>query len=112
MRSAPTRPLTVAFALPSAVSLGSIPGWRLRFLYKNSLDGSLPHEYSTMTKLRELCVAFSRQRLTQIPSADDDRYSPLSVAWRRVRSTPIHTLIRRVRPPPPLPPRGLDSGPA
>ena len=40
---------------------GSIPGWR-RYLYDNSLDGTLPPEYSTMTKMTYLCVAYARGR--------------------------------------------------
>ena len=40
---------------------GSIPGWR-RELHDNSLDGTLPPEYSTMTELGYLCVAYARGR--------------------------------------------------
>ena len=40
---------------------GSIPGWR-RSLSDNSLDGTLPPEYSTMTGLVYMCVAYARGR--------------------------------------------------
>ena len=48
-------------APPLCTPPGSIPGWR-RELYDNSLDGTLPPEYSTMTKMTYLCVAYARGR--------------------------------------------------
>ena len=68
---------------PLSLPPGSIPGWR-RNLQTNSLDGSLPPEYSTMTKMIKLCVGCAQPRLTQFPSPDDGHYSPPSVPWRRV----------------------------
>ena len=63
MRSASARTLTRRRRplLRCAPPPGSIPGWR-RILDDNSLDGTLPPEYSTMTKLGYLCVAYARGR--------------------------------------------------
>ena len=53
--------------------------------YNNAFSGSLPPEFSTMTKLNYLCVAYAQPRLTQSrPPDDDDPQSPPSVPWRRV----------------------------
>ena len=47
---------------------GSIPGWR-RELNDNSLDGTLPPEYSTMTKMTYLCVAYTRSHARRNPGS-------------------------------------------
>ena len=66
---------------PLSLPSGSIPGWR-RDLHGNNFDGSLPPEYSTMTKLWELCVAYAAA-----PDA-----VPFSRRW------PLFTAVRPMAP--------------